>query len=205
MGRASWTLLLIAAAAALGACAPQRSAAGVPSGAQASGLEETCEAHVRGHLRAAGGALEEEVRAFQRLAEETLTYRAEMIEVGRTLTARKTGRPLSGEEIGRIGEAFRALLETRRALWRIAESHECWLDVPGPEGVPGIRRTGILLSLAAALLLYDNYLLAVSLYEQDPTLRRLLNERDPAYAERRGELAPRHRVLRGGAGASAGR
>ena len=39
-----------------------------------------------------------------------------------------------------------------------------------------------MMSLSSAFLLYDNYLLSVSLFEGDAKLRRLLNESDPGYA-----------------------
>jgi hypothetical protein len=190
MRRTGWAFIVIGAAVCLAACVSQRPSSADPRASRVASVEEACQAHVLGHHEAASAAIDEKIRGFQLLAEQVLTHRAEMIEVGQQLTERiEAGRPLSGEEIGRLGDGFRALLETRRALWQIAESHECWLDLAGRDGPPGVRRTGILLSLAAALLLYDNYLLAVSLYEEDPKLRRLLNERDPAYAQRRGELA----------------
>lgn len=38
-----------------------------------------------------------------------------------------------------------------------------------------------MLSISAALALYDNYLLAVSIFEEDGKLRILLNKRDSGY------------------------
>jgi hypothetical protein len=46
-----------------------------------------------------------------------------------------------------------------------------------------------MLSLSSAVLLYDNYLLSVSLFEGDSKLRRLLNEKDPGYAVKSAALA----------------
>ena len=46
-----------------------------------------------------------------------------------------------------------------------------------------------MLSLSSALLLYDNYLLAISLFEGNGKLRRILNERDPGYKVKGEELA----------------
>lgn len=46
-----------------------------------------------------------------------------------------------------------------------------------------------MLSLSSAMLLYDNYLLAISLFEGDGKLRRILNERDPGYAVTSAALA----------------
>jgi uncharacterized protein YycO len=79
-------------------------------------------------------------------------------------------------------------------LLQVAEAHECWLEGSDAElakvGIsPEIRRQGVALSLSAALVLYDNYLLAVSLFEGDSKLRRILNEKDPGYALRSAELA----------------
>jgi hypothetical protein len=50
------------------------------------------------------------------------------------------------------------LIQQRERLFRAALAHECWLATPPAEGEAGeIQRAGILLSLSAALLLYDNY------------------------------------------------
>jgi len=46
-----------------------------------------------------------------------------------------------------------------------------------------------MLSLSSAMLLYDNYLLSISLFEGDGKLRRILNERDPGYAVTSAALA----------------
>ena len=76
----------------------------------------------------------------------------------------------------------------------MAESHECWLEDSEKElarqGItPESRLTGVMLSLSSAMLLYDNYLLAISLFEGDGKLRRILNERDPGYAVTSAALA----------------
>jgi hypothetical protein len=47
---------------------------------------------------------------------------------------------------------------------------------------------GVMLSLSAALVLYDNYLLGISIFEEDAKLRRVLNEHDPGYAIGRNKL-----------------
>lgn len=48
------------------------------------------------------------------------------------------------------------------------------------------RLKGIMISLSAALVLYDNYLLAISLYQEEPRL--LLNNKDAGYGIDYGEL-----------------
>jgi hypothetical protein len=51
-----------------------------------------------------------------------------------------------------------------------------------------LRQDGVMLSLSAALILYDNYLLLASLLEQDTKLRRILNQRDRGYGLRSHQL-----------------
>ena len=43
--------------------------------------------------------------------------------------------------------------------------------------------------ITAFLILYDNYLLMVSIYEWDETLRRFLNEHDSGYKIRENKLS----------------
>jgi len=58
-----------------------------------------------------------------------------------------------------------------------------------------------MMSLSAALVLYDNYLLAISLYQEEPRLRLLLNNKDVGYGIDYGELN-RVRFARPGRGPS---
>jgi len=142
-----------------------------------------------------GTALDQEITAFVTLAERALALRAETIKEGERLQGRMAqGQPLSGEDLALLNQGLVEHLALRKELLAIAESHECWLDLTDYElaaqGItPQIRLKGIMLSLSSALVLYDNYLLAVSLFEGDGKLRRLLNESDPGYAVNSAELA----------------
>ncbi|MDD2274089.1 MAG: YiiX/YebB-like N1pC/P60 family cysteine hydrolase [Desulfuromonadaceae bacterium] len=140
-------------------------------------------------------SLKNEVAAFRTLAERALTLRAETIKVGMSIKKKMdNGKPLSGDDISMINIGINEHLSLREELLRVAESHECWLDGSEKElarqGIsPESRLTGVMLSLSSAMLLYDNYLLAVSLFEGDSKLRRILNERDPGYAVTSAALA----------------
>jgi len=87
-----------------------------------------------------------------------------------------------------------AHLTLRKKLYAVAEAHECWLagseDILGQLSVtPDERFQAVLLSLAAALVLYDNYLLAVSIFQEDTRFRRFLNQSDSGYRINAGELS----------------
>jgi len=178
--------------------------------ASLSPIEQACQdfqgdgdATCRKHLAAmhgkdqgsVGAALDQEVITFMTLAERALALRAETVKEGERFQARVAqGKPLSGEDLALLNQGLVEHLSLRKELLAIAESHECWLDLSDHDlaahGItPEIRLKGIMLSLSSALLLYDNYLLAVSLFEGDGKLRRLLNESDPGYAVNSAELA----------------
>jgi uncharacterized protein YycO len=125
-------------------------------------------------------AMQAEAQDFLRLSEETLSARSQAIRLYRELDAKKAKRqPLSGEDLQRLNEGAVMLIQQRERLFRAALAHECWLAAPPAEGEAGeIQRAGALLSLSAALLLYDNYLFAVSLFRDDPELRQHLNRPD---------------------------
>lgn len=158
----------------------------------------SCRAHLAeahgGASKDPRGAMEREIRAFQSMAERALALRAETIKVGLRLREKaENDLPLSGRELTFLNQGIREHLGLRQEMLALAEAHECWLDLPARElaaaGIdPEVHLQGIMLSLSSALVLYDNYLLAVSLFEGDPKLRRLLNERDPGYAIQRAEL-----------------
>ncbi len=167
--------------------------------AQIKGTPDLCRDHLEVvHGGAAGDvrhSIEEETGSFKSLAERALALRAATIKVGRQLLQKiDHGRPLSGRDLDLLSQGLNEHLKLRKELLEVAEAHECWLDLePGDLEEAGLSRQdrlqGVSVSLAAALVLYDNYLLAISLYEGDPKLRRLVNQKDPAYDIHRAELA----------------
>lgn len=133
-------------------------------------------------------SLDREITSFRTLAERALALRAETIKVGNAARAKADqGKPLTGDDIALLNQGINEHLALREEMLAVAESHECWLDASAAELARGgiteeARFRGVMVSLASALVLYDNYLLAVSLFEGDPKLRRILNEKDPGYA-----------------------
>jgi hypothetical protein len=154
------------------------------------------QAGIHGTTQAAvESSLKQEVEAFRFLAERALTLRAETITVGKAIKKKMDkGKPLTGEDLAMINAGINEHLSLRKELLAAAEAHECWLDGSEKElarqGVsPESRLTGVMLSLSSAMLLYDNYLLSIALFEGDGKLRRILNERDPGYAVTSAALA----------------
>src|SRR5512133_3358172 len=140
-------------------------------------------------------SLNAEMAEFRNLAEQALSLRAETIKVGTAIKKKlDKGKPLSGDDIALINTGINEHLALRKELLRVAEAHECWQDGSDKElakkGItPESRFKGVMLSLSSAMLLYDNYLLSISLFEGDGKLRRILNERDPGYAVTSAALA----------------
>jgi len=135
--------------------------------------------------------MQQEIQSYQSLAEEALSMRARAIHLHEELNAKqKRNEPLSGLDLYRLNEGGTAMLDQREALMKVGMAHECWLDepVPSDQRLAAIRSAGIAMSLSAALLLYDNYLSAISLYRSDSKLRRHLNRPDKGFALREGEL-----------------
>ena len=145
----------------------------------------SCEAHLQQtHLAAPDNeqVLAEEFAHYVQLIEQALVYRERTIEVGSRL--KDQARPLSGADLQQLNEGMVAHLALRQELMRVAESHECWFDLAAqPHQSLPLRQQleGVMLSLSAALVLYDNYLLAASLFEEDERLRRVLNDSNSGY------------------------
>ncbi len=136
-----------------------------------------------------------EVAAYQELAEKSLTYRAATIKLASRLKERiEQDQPLSGAELDTLNQGIVAHLRLRQELYAVAQSHERLLDESAENlallGIaPETRLKGVMLSLSAALVLYDNYLLAISLFDADDKLRRAVNHRDSGYEIGYAELA----------------
>jgi uncharacterized protein YycO len=128
--------------------------------------------------------MERELVSFLQLSEEALAMRAEAIRLYHALRARKNqGAPLSGEDLQAINEGAVNLLRQREEILRQALAHECWVQSPpaAAREAGDIHRAGVLVSISAALLLYDNYISAISLYRGDPALRRHINQADQGF------------------------
>lgn len=168
----------------------------LPLSIEESEARRYCRAHAaeaHGQLTesARTAALNREVEDFQIMVEEALVYRAETLRLAESVKASMDAKqPIPGQVLTELNEGLAKHLALRKRLFQVAEAHECWLDANGPvaDMTPDQRLKGIMLSLSAALTLYDNYLLAISLYQEDPRLRMLLNNKDVGYDIDYGEL-----------------
>jgi hypothetical protein len=168
----------------------------LPLGIEKSGARRDCrdhfaEVHGQQTESARTAALDMEVEAYQAMVETALVYRAETVRLVESLKATMDAKkPIPGKDLTELNEGLAQHLALRKQLYRVAEAHECWLDADGPAAdmTPAQRLKGIMMSLSAALVLYDNYLLAISLYQDDPRLRLLLNNKDVGYGIDYGEL-----------------
>lgn len=159
--------------------------------------QSSCARHIDTHIHDddSNSNLDKEILEFQQYIEESLTYRAESIRIAKKLKARISNNlPMSGADLQTLNDGVVVHLRLRKELYRFAEMHECWLDLEDtPETIyrlsPYIRLQGVMLSLSAALTLYDNYLLAISIFEEDDKLRRFLNSEDKGYNRNRDKLA----------------
>ncbi len=154
-------------------------------------LEHAAQMHGQKSEPEQAAALNQEVEAYQALVEGALVHRAETVRLVERLRLELDRRePLSGKDLAELNAGLADHLALRERLFRVAQAHECWLGASGPaEAMAPLRRLqGIMISLSAALVLYDNYLLAISLYQEEPRLRMLLNNKDVGYGIDYGEL-----------------
>jgi len=162
----------------------------------ATAQSTACETHIGQHANTGvhDETLESEVFAYQQLIEESFVYRTESIEIARRLKNNiKNEIPLTGADLQTLNEGLLAHLTLREKLFHFAELHECWLEDDTVKVARDNERfkhhlQGIMLSLSAALTLYDNYLLAISIYQEDDKLRRFLNSEDAGYNKNDEEL-----------------
>ncbi|MCA1979219.1 MAG: hypothetical protein LDL19_08275 [Thiobacillus sp.] len=149
------------------------------------------EAHAQADDAARMAALDDEIESYRTMVEAALMYRAETLQLLAQIRATlDRGETLSGQDLAQLSAGLAEHLALRRQLFAVAEAHECWLGAwgPGKALASEARLKGVMLSLSAALMLYDNYLLAISLYQEEPRLRMLLNNKDVGYDIDYGEL-----------------
>lgn len=156
------------------------------------------EAHGGETVADRAAAMERELFASQRLFEEALAMRAGAIDLYRELDARiARNEPLSGQDLQRLQGGATQLLAQRETLLKLAFAHECWLAAAPEDNTPeaGIEATGIMISLASALMLYDNYLSAITLFVNNHALRQQLNSADKGFALPAGQLTEINRMF----------
>ncbi|MDH4318064.1 MAG: hypothetical protein OEV64_06710, partial [Desulfobulbaceae bacterium] len=122
------------------------------------------------------------IEEYQLLIEEVLSSREITLNFYRELNQKLAdGHPLNGEDMETLNLGLKSHLDLRERLYQVALAYEDWVDDP-PEGLDEDQRLqGVMLSLSAALVLYDNYLLAVSTYEENGKLRRYIDSPHPEY------------------------
>lgn len=127
----------------------------------------------------------EDFNELQLLVELSLIARTEMLEVANRLRINKD-KPLSSRDLVILKTGTEDYLEIREELYVIAGAYECGIEVTDETLAkynidPELRLKGIMLSLGAALTLYDNYLLGTLLFEQDSRLRKVINDPDMGF------------------------
>ncbi len=127
----------------------------------------------------------EDYEQLQLLVEQSLVVRSEMLEVANRLRRDKDS-PLASRDLITLKSGSEYYLNLREDLYSIAQAYECAVDADvellREFGISReLRLKGLMLSLGAALTLYDNYLLGVTMFEQDDRLRRVLNDPDMGF------------------------
>ena len=130
---------------------------------------------------------------LQLLVEQSLVARSEMLLISRRLQVDKDA-PLSSRDLVTLKSGTDVYLDMREDLYGIANAYECAVDAE-PELLeafdisPELRLKALMLSLGAALTLYDNYLIGAVHFEQDERLRRIINDPDMGFGLAANKLA----------------
>ena len=122
---------------------------------------------------------------LQLLVEQSLVARSVMLEVSNRLRVNKD-QPLASRDLVTLKSGTEFYLEVREHLYEIANEYECAVDVEDSTLLkynidPKLRLKALMLSLSAALTLYDNYLLGIVLFEQDARLRKVIIDPDMGF------------------------
>lgn len=128
---------------------------------------------------------QEDFQKLQLLVEYSLVGRSQMLEVSNRLATNKD-IPLSSRDLVVLKTGTEDYLDIREDLYAIANRYECDIDVAEAtlqeyKIDPKLHLKGLMLSLGAALTLYDNYMLGTVMFEQDSRLRKIINDPDMGF------------------------
>lgn len=130
------------------------------------------------------GALHGRVQEFQCLVERNLELRERILAEANRLEDRfRERRELEANDLQLVSDGARRYLALRGELLRLVDRYQCLLNYSEQDfldkGVdPRVRLVAVMVSIGAALTLYDNYLTTVVRFEQSPWLRRYVNDGD---------------------------
>ncbi len=144
------------------------------------------------------GMMDQDLLMFQETVEEVLVHR----ELGFSLARAYKSYMGLDEAVpaGLLDDIKQHMKQGLLITDRIAEhvsQNECWLQLNDPamtEGGhlpldPGIRLKGVMMAFSGTLLLYDIYLSTVSVFTEDDSLRRFLNQSDLGYGIKKNQLS----------------
>jgi len=184
----------------------------LPAACQTIDLTDPCWRQVTGIAqRDFARRLNSEIDELQSTVEESLVFRAEILELAAVLEGQKAAA-LTGKQLQTLRQGTVAYLKLRERLYAFAEQYECLVDAEKTGDIRlaighHLKAKAVMMSLSAALTLYDNYMLAIVVFETDRRLRRLLNDPDAGFDIQENQLdtvtesaasaAKRQRIRRG--------
>lgn len=127
--------------------------------------------------------IQQEIFNSIRVFEESLTIRQKMIELYNKLHVKSSKQqPLSGKDLEELSDTTSSFLKQRNKLYTIATKYEKETNSkPNDKESKDIQMAKVSISLASTLMMYDNWMLAISQYQNDNLLRFHLNNPDSGY------------------------
>lgn len=129
-------------------------------------------------------ALHGRVAEFQELVVRNLALRERILAEANRLEALFSARKeLDAADLQLVSDGAVKYLRLREELLRVVDRYQCLLDYREEDLVrkgvdPRLRMVAVMVSIGAALTLYDNYLTTVVRFEASPGLRRYINRGD---------------------------
>ena len=143
-----------------------------------------------GDSAALDSVLDRRIDAFQPASEYMLATREDAIKVARRALAEAgASRPLAPEQMDALRRSTKQGLDAMAPVDRTVAANLCWLDADRahlverklPPLSPDVRLKGVMLDLAAMLMLYDSYSTTVALLNEDRRIRHFLDANDIGY------------------------
>lgn len=128
---------------------------------------------------------QQEYSRLQTLVEHSLVARAEMLNIWNRLRL-DDDLPITSRDLATLKRGSENYLNIRGELYDLAHAYECGVTADDATLAkynidPKLRLQGVMLSLGAALTLFDNYMLGIALFEQDDRLRQVINDPDSGF------------------------
>ncbi len=127
-------------------------------------------------------AINKDIYLLQQNIERSLVFREQVGAVLSEINIRvNSHKPFDPKKIDRLSTRLQQEIELMRPIMNILARHKCWLEFEKYDVSQTTKIKGLMIVLATALSLYDDYITIFAVLNENERIRRFINHADSGY------------------------